>query len=86
MSQVRPEAFVQFAKAMLLDIGEAWRLAGAEQKQRVQNFLFQNGLRYSQKLRKFEHLNPCLFNTMEEIGYKGWYLASPTGFEPVLPP
>jgi len=80
------EAFARFANAMLLDVAEAWRLAGAEQKQGVQNLLFQNGLRYSQKLRKFEHLNPCLFNTIEQAGFKNWWLASPTGFEPVLPP
>jgi site-specific DNA recombinase len=85
-NRVSPEAFVRFAKAMQLDIGEAWWHAGAEQKQRVQNFLFQGDLRYSQELRKFEHPNPCLFNTMEEMGHKDWWLASPTGFEPVLPP
>jgi hypothetical protein len=77
---------VHFAKAIGLDFGEAWRRAVPEQKQRVQNFLFQSGLCYSQELRKFEHLNPCLFNTMEEVGFNNWWLASPTGFEPVLPP
>jgi len=64
---------------MVLDLGAAWFYAGPEQKQRVQNFLFQSGLRYSQELRKFEHPNPCLFNTMEEAGSKNWWLASPTG-------
>ena len=38
------------------------------------------------KSEKFEHLNPCLFNAMEDMTGKDWYLASPTGFEPVLPP
>ncbi len=84
--RVAPDAFVRFAKAMLIDIRQAWLHAKPEQKQRVQNFLFQDGLCYSQELRKFEHLNPCLFNTMKEVGFKNWWLASPTGFEPVLPP
>jgi hypothetical protein len=44
-----------------------------------------SGLRYSQESRKFEHFSPCLFNTMEEGGFKNWWLASPTGFEPGLP-
>jgi hypothetical protein len=61
-----------FQQMMLLDVVEAWRLAGAEQKQSVQNLPFQNGLWYSQKLRKFEHLNPCLFNTIELVGFKNW--------------
>jgi hypothetical protein len=60
---------------MLLDVAEAWQRAGAEQKVRVQNLLFQNGLRYSQKSRNFEHLNPCLFNVMEEMTFKTWRLA-----------
>ena len=30
-NRVAPEAFVRFAKAMLLDVGEAWRRAGPEQ-------------------------------------------------------
>ena len=75
-NRVAPEAFVQFAKAMLVDLGESWRRAGPEQRQRVQNFLFQDGLRYSQQLKKFEHPNPCLFNTMEVMGCKDWWLAS----------
>jgi len=54
-NRVTPDALVRFAKAMLLDLGEAWRRAGSEQKQRVPNFLFQSGLRYSQELKKFEH-------------------------------
>ena len=29
---------------------------------------------------------PCLFNTVEELTDRNWCLASPTGFEPVLPP
>ncbi|HZS95875.1 MAG TPA: hypothetical protein VFA40_03780 [Terriglobales bacterium] len=85
-NHVTRAAFLRFANAMLLDVAGAWQRAGAEQKVRVQNLLFQNGLHYSQEYRKFEHLNPCLFNTMEEVICKNWWLASPTGFEPVLPP
>jgi hypothetical protein len=56
--------FLRFANAMLLDIAGGGQRAGAEQKVRVQNLLFQHGLHYSQESRKFEHLNPCLFNTI----------------------
>jgi hypothetical protein len=58
----------------------------AAQKVGVQNLLCQNGLRYSQESKNFEHLTPCLFNAIEEMSGKDWCLASPTGFEPVLPP
>jgi len=58
-------AFLRFANA-ILDIAGARQSAGAEQKVRVHTLLFQRGLQYSQESRKFEHLDPCLFNTMEE--------------------
>jgi hypothetical protein len=70
------DAFLRFAQVMLIDVAGAWQRAGAEQKVRVQNLLFQSGLRYSQELRDFKHLNPCLFNTMEEMSGKNWLLAS----------
>ena len=83
---VSVEAFVRFAKTMLLDIATVSQRAQGKQKVRIQNLLFQCGLRYSSESEKFEHLNPCLFNAMEDVTGKDWYLASPTGFEPVLPP
>jgi hypothetical protein len=79
-------AFQRFAKAMLLNLGEAWRRAEVEQKVWVQNFLFEGGLNYSQESGDFEHPNPCLFNAMEGFAGGNSWLASPTGFEPVLPP
>jgi hypothetical protein len=78
--------FIRFGQAMLLDISQAWQLAKPEQRIGVQNLLFQRGLRYSQESGEFEHLNPCLFSVMEGMQDKKWWLASPTGFEPVLPP
>ena len=49
---VSVEACVRFAKAMLLDIATVWQRAQGEQKVRVQNLLFQGGLRYSSEIRK----------------------------------
>jgi len=78
------EAFLRFARAMVMDIAGAWQRAGTEQKISVQNLLFQNGLHYSQTSKKFEHLKPCLFNAVGELVDGNWWLASPTGFEPVV--
>jgi hypothetical protein len=80
------EDFMGFVNAMLVDLARAWLSAKAEQRVRVQNLLFQNSLRYSQTSRSFERPKPCLFNTLEETSGQNWWLASPTGFEPVLPP
>ena len=41
------ESFVRFAKLQLTDIAGAWQIAAPEQRQRVQNLLFENGLSYS---------------------------------------
>ena len=65
--RVALKAFLGFANAMLIDLAAAWQRAQGEQRVRVQNLLFQNGLRFSQKSKKFEHLKPCLFSTMEEM-------------------
>jgi len=86
LSRLSLDAFVRFANALLLDVASAWQRARGEDGVRVQNLLFHDGLRYSAELENFKHLNPCLFGAMEEMSGKNWWLASPTGFEPVLPP
>jgi site-specific DNA recombinase len=80
------EEFLRFANAALVDIASAWECAESEERLGVQTLLFQNALRYSQERGNFEHLNPCLYSRIAEIQDKNWWLASPTGFEPVLPP
>ena len=85
-SKERLERFVGFAELMLVDIGGAWRKAGAEQRVRVQNLLFGEGLLYSKQLGFLNTSKPSLFTVLEEISTEKVLLASPTGFEPVLPP
>jgi hypothetical protein len=70
MERISLESFVRFSKAMLVDVASAWRLAGADDRLRVQNLLFGNSLLYSQESENFEHLNPCLFNVMEGVTEK----------------
>jgi hypothetical protein len=47
------DAFSRFAKLHMTDIAGAWQLATAEQKHRVQNLLFEDGL-LLRKSRDFE--------------------------------
>ena len=49
-NRVTLDAFVRFADHRLMDIAGAWQVAGAEQRQRVQNLLFHDGLYYSPHL------------------------------------
>ena len=71
---------------MLVDIAVAWLKAGAEQRQRVQNLLFSDGVLYSEHSGFLNTSKPSLFMTLEEISTENEMLASPTGFDPVLPP
>ncbi len=80
------DAFIRFAELQLMDIAGAWQLAGSEQRQRVQNLLFADGLPYSPKSGVLNPPKSCLFSVLEQIAAPNGLLASPTGFEPVLPP
>jgi hypothetical protein len=53
---------------------------------RVQNLLFSDGLLYTKDSDFLNTSKPSLFNVLEEISTEKGILASPTGFEPVLPP
>jgi hypothetical protein len=52
----------------------------------VQTFPLKQDLQPSQTIRNFEHPNSGSFNAMEKIADENLCLASPAGFEPVLPP
>jgi hypothetical protein len=80
------EAFVQFAELSLMDVGGAWRIAAPENRVRVQNLLFEEGLDYSPELGILNRSNTSLFSMLEVIKDESSLLASPTGFEPVLSP
>jgi len=78
--------FIRFGKAAMADFVKAWQRATGDQKSGVQTLVFQDGLLYSSESRKFEHLNPHLFSIVAGGSSNSGWLASPTGFEPVLPP
>ena len=69
-----------------MDIARAWQIAGPEPRQRVQNLLFPDGLHYSPESGILNRSKSSLFTTLERLTDEKGLLASPTGFEPVLPP
>jgi hypothetical protein len=72
------EAFVQFAELSLMDVGGAWRIAAPENRVRVQNLLFEEGLDYSPELGILNRSNTSLFSMLEVIKDEASLLASPT--------
>ena len=79
-------AFVRFAELHLMDIARAWEIAEPEQRQRVQNLLFEGGLHYSPESGFLNRSKPSLFSMLDATTNEKGLLASPTGFEPVLSP
>ena len=80
------EAFLRFAELSLVDIAGTWKMATPENRQKVQNLLFEGGLHYSHEEGILNRANTSLFSMLESIKSENQLLASPTGFEPVLSP
>jgi hypothetical protein len=80
------EAFVSFAELQLNDLSGLWKMADDEQRRRVQTILFRDGLAYSSEAKSLNPDNSTLFSVLEQMNTGNLRLASPTGFEPVLPP
>jgi site-specific DNA recombinase len=75
-------SFVRFAELQLMDIANAWRIAGPEQRQRVQNLLFEGGLDYSPNVGILNRSNSSLFSVLEAVNSENGLLVGPEGFEP----
>jgi hypothetical protein len=76
------DSFVRFAELQLMDIANAWRIAGPEQRQRVQNLLFEGGLDYSPNVGILNRSNSSLFSVLEAMNSQNGLLVGPEGFEP----
>jgi site-specific DNA recombinase len=80
------EAFVRFAELQLVDLANVWQIASPDQRQRVQNLLFEGGLHYSSDAGILNRSNASLFSTLEAMTNEKVLLVSPMGFEPMLSP
>jgi site-specific DNA recombinase len=80
------EDLLAYSKVLLMDIGAAWKQGTLEQKQKVQNILFPSGLNYHPEKGILNSSKGCLFYELENLVAGKTDLASPKGFEPVLPP
>ena len=80
------DAFVSFAKLQLLDLSASGQWPMTINGARVQTILFRSGLFYSPETKSLNPDNSSLFRALQEMNPENLRLASPTGFEPVLPP
>ena len=79
------DAFIRFSELLLMDVAHAWEIADPEQRQRVQNLLFEDGLHYSPESGILNPSKASISACWKDLRMKT-LLASPTGFEPVLSP
>jgi site-specific DNA recombinase len=63
------DAFLRFSKLMLVDIATAWQRADVEQRVRVQNLLFQDGIAYEAKRRFLNTTNVTLFQQLKSLAH-----------------
>ena len=75
------QQLVEFSKSLLVDIASAWKAADIDQKQRVQNILFSNGLKYHPEKGILNSDKDCLFTTLEDFAAGKVSMARPERFE-----
>lgn len=73
------DAFLRFAKLMLVDVAAAWQRADAEQRLRVQNFLFQGGVAYHRNQKFLNTANPSLFQQLSGLAQGERVVGVPDG-------
>jgi hypothetical protein len=81
MQKATFEELLGFSKSLLLDIPTAWERADVDQKQRVQNILFPEGLKYHPEKGILNSENYCLFNQLEDFSAGKILMARPERFE-----
>lgn len=72
-------AFLRFSKLMLVDIAGAWELADVEQRLRVQNLLFREGVAYDQNQKFLNTPNPTLFQQLRNVLHPETAVGVPDG-------
>jgi site-specific DNA recombinase len=80
------EDLLIFADRLLSDPAGIWTRASLDMRQRLQTVLFPSGLTYSQNEGFGTGQTPSFFSLLAAMETENTTLASPTGFEPVLPP
>lgn len=84
LSRSTSDSFLRFAELQFMDIGNAWRIAGPAQRQRVQNLLFEGGLDYSPGVGILNRSNCSLFCSIEAMSAQKSSVVEAAGVEPTV--
>ena len=80
-AQANMDAFLRFAELQLLDVGGAWLIASPEERLRVRNLLFQDGLTYMPDSGISNTPNSCLYTLLEAMTAENVRMVRPERFE-----
>ena len=85
LEQMDLEAVLAFAEKLVERPRQLWLESTLEQKQRLQRVFFPDGVKYT-KEGFGTAVSNSFFSVLRDVSEQKATLASPTGFEPVLPP
>jgi len=80
-AQANSDAFLRFAELQLLDVEGAWLMATPEERVRVRNLLFQDGLTYLPDSGISNTSNSCLYTLLEAMTAENEGMVRPERFE-----
>jgi hypothetical protein len=75
------ESFVHFAELKVTDMAKVWSIANSEQRERVQNLLFEGGLDYSPEKGFLNRSKSSLFHALETVNIQDANLVEAAGVE-----
>ena len=76
-------SFVRFAQLQITDLAQVWSAAKPEQRQLVQNLLFEGGLDYSQESGFLNRSKSSVFCALSSIDIQNQNLVELSGIEPL---
>jgi site-specific DNA recombinase len=82
-NRVTAASFVRFAELQLTNMATVWRIASPEQRERVQNLLFESGLDYSPEKGFLNRFKSSLFHALETVDVQKTNLVDLIGIEPM---
>jgi hypothetical protein len=82
-TRVTAASFAHFAELKITDMASVWRIANPEQRERVQNLLFEGGLDYSHEKGFLNRSKSSLFSALEAVNIEETNLVDLIGIEPM---
>jgi len=77
------DAFLRFAQLQITDLANVWTIAKPEQRQLVQNLLFEGGLDYSQESGFLNRSKSSIFYSLMSVDIQNPNLVDLIGIEPM---